>query len=172
MKKFFAALAMFFPLCAFCGGLFPLAGKSYIQRGRLSFGSGEIAITVYVSAAPDGSAKMLLQSQAGRLAKIELCPCGRARSCEGGALFPKRFAEKFALRDFRACWGMAKFLPKDARIEISRGAAAGVSYGGYSAEFSQFFRVEKWGCDVPRVAEIKCPEYTLRLEFAAPLEKN
>ena len=86
MKRFLAVVLLFFSaVCVFAEGnlLFSFAGQSYIQRGVLTFDKREIAITVYVVASADKT-KMIVESQAGRLAHIELDLLGNVIVCDGG----------------------------------------------------------------------------------------
>lgn len=100
------ALALMLCAAAFAAD-YPLRGMSYIQRGILSAGGADIALTVYV-AGGENSAQMVLQGVAGRLAKISADADGNA-SCEGSAILPQRLAEKFALRDLRIVLGFGGF---------------------------------------------------------------
>ncbi len=173
MKKFFLIyLFLTLPLSIFCGGveLFSLAGKSYIQRGVLSFGGEEIAINVYVVAEKDKT-KMLLETRAGRLAKLEIDAYGNVLSCECGGFFPKSFVEKFVLRDMRLALGFTGFL-SCVTLETKNDNLKSVSYDNYKMEFCDYKSANFSDKKIPHKMKISADKYELELELVRLIAKK
>lgn len=162
------ALALMLCAAAFAAD-YPLRGMSYIQRGILSAGGADIALTVYV-AGGENSAQMVLQGVAGRLAKISADADGNA-SCEGSAILPQRLAEKFALRDLRIVLGFGGFGNADTVFFGRSGdRLESVSFDGYRAVFGNFKKIG--GREIPTKIKIEAESYTLALEFLSTLNTN
>ncbi len=173
MKKF-AFIISFFVL-AVSGysatlGIFTLAEKSYIQRGVLKFDDMELPITVYV-VSKNGESKMLLESRAGRLAKLELARDGELLNCEVGALFTRSIAENFALRDMRAALGFLEKLDSSIRLTSENNKVKTIEDGDYyKMEFLNYTNLD--GVEIPRRLKISDENYSLDLEFVAFIERK
>ena len=170
MKRFLAVVLLFFSaVCVFAEGnlLFTFAGQSYIQRGVLTFDKREIAITVYVVASADKT-KMIIESQAGRLAHIELDLLGNVIVCDGGKLFPKRFVERLVLPNFRAILGYSKFLNQPL-MYLKNGKVCEIHYDDVAIKFCDDLSVSS--DNLARV-EIVSPSYKVELNYVSRISKK
>ncbi len=151
-------------------GFFALANKSYIQRGALKFDDVELPVTVYV-VFKNGESKMLLESRAGRLVKLELANDGSLLNCEIGALFSRSIAEKFVLRDMRAALGfLENFSSTKLFITSENYKLKSIECDNYKMEFFNYENIG--GVEIPRRLKISDEKYSLELEFVTFIEKK
>jgi len=170
MKKIVAGIFLFFSAVGLFAGnnlLFSFAGQSYIQRGVLTFDDREFAITVYVVSTADKK-KMIMESQAGRLAHIELDSLGDVIVCEGGKFFPKSFVERFVLPNFRAIMGFTKFFNQPL-MYLKNGKVCEIHYDDVAINFCDNLNTSpnNLAC-----VEIVSPSYKVDLNFVSRISKR
>lgn len=171
MRKVATAIILFMSaLFAFAdtNALFSFSGQSYIQRGVLTFDNREIALNVYVVCS-NGKSKMIMDTQAGRLARIELDEFGNVIICEGGKLFPTRFVERLLLPNFRAIMGFTKFLNQPL-VYLKNGKVCEIQYDDCVIKFCET-SVKSEKIELPRV-EIESKSYKVELNYISKISKK
>ena len=112
--------------------------------------------------------KMIVESQAGRLAHIELDLLGNVIVCDGGKLFPKRFVERLVLPNFRAILGYSKFLNQPL-MYLKNGKVCEIHYDDVAIKFCDDLSVSS--DNLARV-EIVSPSYKVELNYVSRISKK
>ena len=171
MRKFAIVILLFFSVLtsyASANPFFVFSGKSYIQRGVLTVNEQEIAFTVYVVSTAE-KIKMIMETQAGRMARIELDSYGKVIVCEGGKLFPKRFVESFVLPNFRAIMGFTKYLD-NAFVYLKNASVCEIEHNCTLIKFEEM-SVNNSAQALPKI-EIISQKYKAEFNFVSQISNK
>ena len=169
MRAVFFMVASFISAALYAQPAFTLRGNSYVQRGILEYGGEEFPITAYVKHfKPSAETAVVVETQAGSLAKIVLDRNGSEISLEASRAIPERIVRKTILRDIRAVLGFYGLLGADVvrMSKDSRGVVATLDFDGYSIKFSDY-KLRNGNRLLPHTIEICSDSYKLTLILAS-----
>ena len=110
-----------------------------------------------------------METQAGRMARIELDLYGNVLVCEGGKLFPKRFVERFVLPNFRAIMGFTKYLD-NAFVYLKNASVCEIEHNLTLIKFDEV-SVSDSTQRLPKI-EIISPKYKAEFNFVSQISNK